>query len=63
MRAYKIKFQFGKMPYWVWVDAKDPDQAKKFAKAKVRGTYGYEREYKFLELVDLGPTEEQGQVS
>ena len=55
--TYKIKFQFGKMPYYVWVDAADEDAAKIAAKRKVRGTYGRSRQYTHLSTELIGEAE------
>lgn len=54
MYTYKVKFQLGKMPYYVWVDAKDDEAAKYWAKRKVRKTYGSSRQYTHLSLENLG---------
>jgi len=54
MYTYKVKFQLGKMPYYVWVDAEDDDAAKAAAKKKVRAAYGRKRQYLHLSMENLG---------
>lgn len=54
MYTYKVKFQLGKMPYYVWVDAENDDDAKAAAKKKVRAAYGRKRQYLHLGLENLG---------
>lgn len=57
MYTYKVKFQLGKMPYYVWVDAESEEAARVAAKRKVRGTYGRSRQYLHLGLELVGEAE------
>lgn len=52
--TYKVKFQLGKMPYYVWVDAANDADAKVAAKKKVRAAYGRKRQYLHLSMENLG---------